>query len=103
MVIYDDLELSEKIKIYDSGITVSNDDEKRHNLLIGYRTGDMLAPQLKITEALTVEAQHFIRCIDEGEKALIDGEAGLRVVRMLEAANESMANYGKVVELKIKG
>jgi predicted dehydrogenase len=103
MVIYDDLEPSEKIKIYDSGITVSNDDENRHNLLIGYRTGDMLAPQLKLTEALSVEAQHFIRCIEEGEKPLIDGKAGLRVVRMLEAANESMAQYGKVVELNIKG
>jgi len=103
MVIYDDLEPSEKIKIYDSGITVNNDDENRHNLLIGYRTGDMLAPQLKITEALSVEAQHFIRCIDKSEKPLINGEAGLRVVRMLEAANESMAQYGKVIELNIKG
>jgi len=102
MVIYDDLEPSEKIKIYDSGITVSNDNENRHDLLISYRTGDMLAPQLKLTEALNVEAQHFINCIEKGEKPLIDGEAGLRVVRMLEAANESMANYGKVIELDIE-
>ncbi len=102
MVIYDDLEPSEKIKIYDSGITVSNDAENRPNLLIGYRTGDMLAPQLKITEALAVEAQHFTRCIEEGEPPIINGEAGLRVVRMLEAANESMAKHGQIVELSLK-
>jgi len=102
MVIYDDLEPSEKIKIYDSGITVSNDDDNRHNLLIGYRTGDMLAPQLKVTEALSIEAQHFCRCIEQGEKPVVDGAAGLRIVRMLEAANESLAKNGQPVELGLK-
>jgi predicted dehydrogenase len=68
-------------------------------MLIGYRTGDMWAPQLDVTEALRTEALHFIRCIGQGERPITDGESGLRVVRILEAATQSMAEKGRLVEL----
>ena len=98
MIVYDDLEPSEKVKIYDKGITVNN-GESMYQMLIGYRTGDMWAPQLDVTEALRTELLHFIRCIGEGEPPIVDGEAGLRVVRILEAATQSMAKRGWLVEL----
>jgi predicted dehydrogenase len=101
MVVYDDLEPDEKIKIYDKGITISSNEESKYKLLVGYRTGDMLAPQLDMAEALRVEARHFIRCVEGKEKPLTDGEAGLRVVRILEAATRSMKNRGQPEELSI--
>ena len=99
MIVYDDLEPSEKIKIYDKGIMVNNSAENVYEMLIGYRTGDMWAPQLNMTEALKTEVKHFIQCIDEGERPITDGESGLRVVRILEAATQSMADRGRLVEL----
>jgi predicted dehydrogenase len=69
-------------------------------MLIGYRTGDMSAPQLAVTEALSVEAAHFVQCIQQGTKPTTDGEAGLRVVRLLEAASESLASRGGLVDLR---
>src|SRR5204863_6599302 len=77
MIVYDDLEPSEKIKVYDKGITVSNGPETLYRMLIDYRTGDMWAPQLDITEALKVEAQHFVQCIETGRQPITSGEAGL--------------------------
>jgi predicted dehydrogenase len=100
MIVYDDLEPSEKVKVYDKGITVNNKAESVYQMLIGYRTGDMWAPQLDITEALRVEAVHFINCIEKGECPITDGKAGLRVVQILEAATQSMANQGQPIELK---
>jgi predicted dehydrogenase len=99
MVVYDDLEPSEKVKIYDKGITVSNGPETLYRMLIDYRTGDMWAPQLDITEALKVEAQHFVQCIENGRQPITSGEAGLRVVRILEAASRSMAERGQLIEI----
>lgn len=99
MIVYDDLEVSEKVKVYDKGVNCVNDDESVRKMIIGYRTGDMLAPQLELSEALAVEAEHFARCIEDGEKPLTDGLAGLRVVKILEAANQSMLNQGRPVEL----
>ncbi|MDH7487324.1 MAG: Gfo/Idh/MocA family oxidoreductase [Anaerolineae bacterium] len=102
MIVYDDLEPSEKVKVYDKGITVNKDDaESVYEMLIGYRTGDMWAPQLDMTEALRVEAAHFIRCVERGERPVSDGEAGLRVVRILEAATQSMAERGRLVEVTV--
>ena len=69
-------------------------------MLVGYRTGDMWSPKLDVTEALSVEAAHFADCINTGGSPITDGEAGLRVVRLLEAANESMAGRGRLVSLK---
>ena len=100
MIVYDDLEPSEKIKIYDKGITLNGSKENLYNTMIGYRTGDMWAPQLEITEALRVEAQHFARCITQGERSLSDGHAGLRIVRILEAANRSLSEGGRPVKFE---
>jgi predicted dehydrogenase len=94
MIVYDDLEASEKIKIYDKGVTVTSRPESMYKLMIGYRTGDMHAPQLEVTEALRLEAQHFADCIETGAQPLTDGYSGLRVVQMLEAATASMRRQG---------
>jgi predicted dehydrogenase len=101
MIVYDDLEQSEKIKVYDKGITLNRqqDPEKIYQVLVGYRTGDMMAPNLDMSEALRVEAAHFVRCLEEKKQPLTDGHAGLRVVQILEAATESMSNRGRPVEL----
>jgi predicted dehydrogenase len=99
MIVYDDLETSEKIKVYDKGITLNGSKENLYNTIVGYRTGDMWAPQLEMTEALRVEAQHFARCITQSERSLSDGYAGLRVVRILEAANRSLTEGGRPVKL----
>jgi len=99
MISYDDLEPSEKIKVYDKGITVNGSPENVYQMLVGYRTGDMWSPKLELTEALQTEAVHFIQCIQQGDRPITDGEAGLRVVRILEAATESMKKQGALVEL----
>jgi predicted dehydrogenase len=100
MVVFDDLEASEKIKVYDKGISLNPSPENVHQMLIGYRTGDMWAPQLAVTEALAVEAAHFAECIGSNSRPITDGEAGLRVVRLLESATASMASRGRPVELQ---
>ena len=99
MVVYDDLEPSEKVKVYDKGITVANEGESLYKLLVGYRTGDMWAPQLDMTEALKTHALHFVRCVERAETPMTDGEAGLRVVRILEAASQALRDRGRLVEL----
>jgi predicted dehydrogenase len=100
MIVYDDLEPSEKVKVYDKGITVNGKSDNAYEMLVGYRTGDMWAPQLDVTEALRTEAQHFAECIVSGGTPLTDGHAGLRVVRILEAATRSMRERGRVIELE---
>jgi predicted dehydrogenase len=99
MVVYDDIEMSEKIKVYDKGIIVSDTEDAVYQRHVGYRTGDMWAPRLDNIEALKIEAEHFVECVGAGLKPLSDGQAGLRVVRILEAASRSMANHGQPVEL----
>jgi predicted dehydrogenase len=103
MIVYDDLEPSEKIKVYDRGITLNNGSEMKYQLLVGYRSGDMWAPQLDTTEALRVEALHFLECIEKGAQPLTNGQAGLRVVQILEAATHSMQQRGRPVELHWQG
>ncbi len=100
MVTYDDLEPSEKIKIYDKGVSFTDDPAKIQEMRVGYRTGDMWAPKLAVTEALQVEGAHFVDCIRHSKKSLTDGQLGLRVVQLIEAASESMRNKGKTVYLK---
>ena len=97
MVVFDDLEASEKVKVYDRGISLNPSPENVYQMLVGYRTGDMWAPQLAVTEALSVEAAHFVDCVTSGARPVTDGEAGLRVVRLLEAATESMRDRGRLV------
>jgi predicted dehydrogenase len=102
MIVLDELEPSEKIKIYEKGITVNREPEgieKVYKLLIDYRSGDMLAPHIDNSEALRMEANHFVDCIENGRQPETSGESGLRVVRILEAASESMKQNGKPVNL----
>lgn len=92
MIVYDDLAPMEKVRIYDKGITQvePKTDEERYANLVGYRIGDMMAPVLDLTEALKVEVDHFVDCVLHKKKPLTDGEAGLRIVQILEAANASL-------------
>jgi predicted dehydrogenase len=99
MIVYDDLEGSEKLKVYDKGISVSEHSERIYQMKINYRAGDMWAPHLDNTEALQVEAREFIDCIQSGRRPLTDGAAGLQVVQILEAASTSIARRGALVEL----
>lgn len=100
MVVFDDVETSEKIKVYDKGVTLDGGVEETYERRIGYRSGDMWAPRLETVEALAVEAEHFIECINTGATPLSDGRAGLRIVRILEAAHESMDNNGLPVVIE---
>ena len=100
MIVYDDLEPSEKVKVYDKGMTVNGSPEALYKMLIGYRSGDMCAPQLEAAEGLQTEVRHFARCIERGERPHTDGQAGLRVVSILEAATRSMKQRGRLVELR---
>lgn len=97
MLVYDDLETHEKIKVYDKGVTMS--DERGVREMMGYRTGDVRIPKIDTVEPLRQELEHFISCIQNGSVPLTDGRAGLRVVQVLEAAAHSMKNGGNVVEL----
>jgi predicted dehydrogenase len=99
MILYDDLEPSEKVKIYDRGVTVSQSPEAVYEMLVSYRSGDMWAPRLDATEALLTEALHFIDCVNNGTKPETDGQAGLRLIRIVEAAERSLRDRGKLVEI----
>jgi predicted dehydrogenase len=98
MIVYDDTEASEKLKIYDKGIEVTT-REGVYDTLVQYRTGDMLSPKIEQTEALSLAAAHFIDCIKNDKKPLTDGTSGLNVVRILEASELSIKNQGKLITL----
>lgn len=98
MIVYDDTEASEKVKIYDKGIEVTN-REGVYETLVQYRTGDMLSPKLDQTEALTAGTKHFLDCILNDKTPETDGIAGLNVVRVLEASAVSIQNHGKLIDL----
>jgi len=99
MMIYDDMEPSEKLKVYDKGFSVANDQtlEKQYQLMISYRSGDMHAPQIDTREALAVEVENVVQAINGKEDLIADGWAGWRVVRILEAAQRSIEQCGAVV------
>ena len=99
MIVYDDLEPSEKIRVYDSGITVDSDPANVYELLVRYRAGDMWAPRLDATEALATEIAHFVDCVEHGARPITDGANGLRILQLVEAASESMASRGRLVEV----
>jgi predicted dehydrogenase len=102
MIVYDDLEPSEKVKVYDRGISLdTNGHENVYQMLVAYRTGDMWAPHLDTTEALKTEARHFLNCIQDRAPVITDGRSGLRVVRILEAATQSLLQRGRPVELNL--
>jgi predicted dehydrogenase len=100
MIVYDDLDAREKIKVYDSGVSIEHQDvEGQRRMMVQYRAGDMFSPALSSQEALKTEVEHFVRCITRGEKPRTGGEAGLAVVRILEAAQQSLSLGGKRVAL----
>jgi len=97
MITYDDLEPSEKVKIYDKGVSFTDDPQKIQEMRVGYRTGDMWAPKLDTAEALRIEGEHFVDCIVNGKQPISDGQLGLRVVELIEAATSSMRGRGETV------
>jgi predicted dehydrogenase len=99
MLVWNDLEADEQIKVYDKGVDIIS-KKGVYELLVSYRSGDMFAPKVAQTEALKLEAEHFIDCILNNKTPLNDGLSGLRVVRILEASNESLKNNGKMIQLK---
>jgi predicted dehydrogenase len=99
MVVYDDLEPTEKIKIYDKGIEITDDPRQVHAMRVGYRLGDMRAPNLDSTEALTTAVRHFVETIRTGRRPDTDGARASVVVQILEAASRSAAMNGKPVAL----
>ncbi len=98
MLVWNDLEADEKIRLYDRGVQMMS-GEAVYQQLVSYRTGDMWCPNIEQIEALKVEASYFIDCIRNNKRPFNDGEAGLRIVRMLEAADESLKLRGKVVKV----
>src|SRR5437870_10068695 len=98
MLVWNDLEADEKIKVYDKGVQM-NDGEDLYELLVSYRSGDMWAPRVEQSEALKVELAYFIECVTKGHIPLNDGAAGLRVVKLLEAADRSLKERGRAVQL----
>ena len=103
MIVYDDMETSEKVKVYDKGITLTDPTDSFYQALVGYRSGDMFAPQLDVSEALKVELAHFADCIYTGQQPITGAAAGLQIVRLLESASYSMKHRGRLVELAPDG
>ena len=100
MILYDDIEPTEKVRVYDKGVTSNRSDgdkEAAYQTLISYRTGDVWAPKLDPTEALHYVCEEFLEAIQKGRPPLTDGAAGLRVVRLLEAAQQSIKQGGRPV------
>ena len=113
MLVWDDLEVDERIKVYDKGIIdyssqknagkeKDNNAENKdllHRLQVDYRSGDMISPRVDPTEALKIELSHFVECILQDKNPVNDGESGLRIVKMLEATDMSLKNKGKTIKL----
>ncbi|MDQ3134482.1 MAG: Gfo/Idh/MocA family oxidoreductase [Acidobacteriota bacterium] len=104
MIVYDDIEPTEKVRVYDKGVTtnrseIDSDKEAAYRTLVSYRTGDVWVPKLDSTEALQHVAAEFLAAIVEARRPLTDAAAGLRVVRLLEAAQESINQGGRLIEL----
>jgi hypothetical protein len=98
MLVWNDLEADEKVKIYDKGVDITS-REGMYELLVSYRSGDMWAPQIEQVEALRHEMSYFVDCVTNGQDPHNDGKAGLRVVKMLEAGSESLKKRGELVYL----
>ena len=98
MLVWNDLESDEKIKIYDKGVDVTT-PESIYDLLISYRSGDVWSPKINQTEALKVEAEYFVDCVENNKTPFNDGMAGLRVVKILEATSKSLKSRGETIPL----
>ncbi|MBN1576777.1 MAG: hypothetical protein JW913_09510, partial [Chitinispirillaceae bacterium] len=98
MLLWDDMATDDKIKVYDKGVDVKT-KEGIYELLVSYRSSDMWSPKVNQTEALKLECNYFVECVTTGAKPFNDGNAGLQVVRMLEACDTSLKNESKMVYL----
>ncbi len=98
MLVWNDLDPDMKIKVYDKGVEIRN-KEGVYDLLVSYRSGDMWAPKLDQTEALKLEAEYFVDCVENGKTPFNDGVAGMRIVHMLEGAGKSLKHRGEIVYL----
>lgn len=96
MLVWNDSVADEKVRVYDKGVQFKG-TQGLHDLLVSYRSGDMWAPRIETTEALKVELEYFVKCVETGETPINDGRAGLRIVNMLEAAQESLQHRGEAV------
>ncbi|HWR03145.1 MAG TPA: Gfo/Idh/MocA family oxidoreductase [Humidesulfovibrio sp.] len=96
MIVYDDMSNAEKIKVYDRGADLPMTRESTYNALMDYRMGDMWAPRIAGREALSLEVEHFLDCIEQGTQPITSGEVGLQLVRLLSAATTSMQNQGSL-------
>lgn len=101
MIVYNDLNPAEKVKIYDKGIQLTEESDIQ-KMLISYRSGDIYSPRIENLEALQVEARHFLDCIEFSRPSLTDGIAGLRIVQYIEAADLSMKGNGQPIEVQIQ-
>ncbi len=99
MIVYDDIAPSEKVKVYDSGVILTSDEEEIFKRRVGYRTGDMWAPKIDGTEPLRLVAKNFLECIETGATPVTDGRFGLGVVKLIEAATDSMHKRGATIHL----
>ncbi|MFC1620974.1 Gfo/Idh/MocA family protein [Candidatus Omnitrophota bacterium] len=98
MLVWNDLETDEKIKVYDKGVKIES-TEGIYDLLVEYRSGDMWSPRIDTAEALKSESEYFMDCILNNKIPINDGHAGLRIVRILEAVDKSLKNKGALVKL----
>jgi len=103
MITYDDMQSSEKIKVYDKGVRFTDDPEQIYQMRVGYRTGDMWAPRLDASEALHVAGEDFVDCIKNAKTPQTSGGLGLRVVELIEAATSSMRGKGETVYVQHRG
>lgn len=99
MIVYDDIEPTEKVKIYDKGIEIADTVEGVYQLKVSYRLGDMLAPNLDLTEALKAETLHLLDCLQNHKHPLVNGKTGMRIVKILETASRSIRNMDKTERL----
>jgi predicted dehydrogenase len=98
MLVWNDLDPDEKIKIYDKGVQVRT-KEGKYNLLVDYRSGDIWVPKIDQTEALRLMAEKFVDYVENGGTVVNDGNAGLKIVKMLTAANKSLSNKSEMIYL----
>jgi predicted dehydrogenase len=101
MLVWNDLDPAEKVKVYDKGADVKT-EQGVHKLLVSYRSGDMWAPKVEELEALQLETRYFLDCIKDGTTPFNDGLAGLRVVRILEAAEQSLRQHKEVAFASVR-
>src|SRR5262249_17513644 len=98
-LIYNDMDFSEKIKVYERGIEVGEDLVQLRKPLMSYRNGDIWAPNIENSEPLARATWNFVKCVENGERPISDGEAGLRIVKILDAAQRSIKGQGIRVQL----